>query len=70
MTSHLSDARLSIRGYALKINHAMPLEVEVLVSHSWNENAEAGAEILPQPEDLFLVFEQAENDELVERALE
>eukprot|EP00913_Durusdinium_trenchii_P002371 g2189.t1 len=27
-------------GYALKINHQSPLEVEVLVSHSWNENAE------------------------------
>ncbi|CAJ1382753.1 unnamed protein product, partial [Effrenium voratum] len=33
-------------GYALKINHAMPLEVEVLVSHSWNENAEEFVETL------------------------
>lgn len=33
-------------GYALKVNHESPLEVAVLVSHSWNENAEEFVETL------------------------
>eukprot|EP00438_Fugacium_kawagutii_P025789 Skav209814 [mRNA] locus=scaffold2424:28918:30518:+ [translate_table: standard] len=33
-------------GYALKINQESPLEVDVLVSHSWNENAEEFVETL------------------------
>lgn len=33
-------------GYALKVNHESTLEVAVLVSHSWNENAEEFVETL------------------------
>lgn len=45
-------------GYALKINHQSPLEVEVLVSHSWNENAEEFVETLERtvrPDEVLFV---------------
>jgi len=38
-------------GYALKINQESPLEVDVLVSHSWNENAEEFVETLERTVD-------------------
>ncbi|CAE7252548.1 mcfS [Symbiodinium necroappetens] len=45
-------------GYAVKINRQSPLEVDVLISHSWNENAEEFVDTLERtvdPEEVLFV---------------